>query len=83
MGNEPFGHPFDEEHNHGGLTMSFTDKAKNEAEELAGKAKQAVGRATGNESLVAEGAAQETSAQARQAGEHVKDAGKDVRDAFS
>ena len=66
-----------------GLTMSFTDKAKNKAEELAGKAKQRVGDATGNERLVAEGRAQETEAQAKQAGEHVKDAGKDVRDAFS
>jgi len=63
--------------------MSFTDKAKNKAEELAGKAKQRLGDATDNERLVAEGKAQETAAQAKQAGEHVKDAGKDVRDTFS
>ena len=54
-----------------------------EAEELAGKTKQAVGRATDNERLEAEGQAQETEAHARKAAEHVKDAGKDVRDAFS
>jgi len=63
--------------------MSFTDKAKNKAEELTGKAKQGIGEATGNDRLYAEGEAQETAAQAKQAGEHVKDAGKSVRDAFS
>ena len=62
--------------------MSFTDKVRNEAEELSGKTKQAVGRATDNESLVAKGEAQETEAKARKAAEHVKDAGKDVKDAF-
>ena len=62
--------------------MSFGDKVRNEAEELSGKTKQAVGRATDNERLQAEGQAQETGAHARQAGEHVKDAGKDVKDAF-
>jgi uncharacterized protein YjbJ (UPF0337 family) len=66
----------------GGNPMSFTDKVRNEGEELAGKTKQAVGRATDNESLVAKGEAQETEAQARKAAEHVKDAGKDVKDAF-
>jgi uncharacterized protein YjbJ (UPF0337 family) len=63
--------------------MSFTDKVKNEAEALTGKAKQAVGHATNNESLVAKGQAEETEAHARQAAEHVKDAGNDVKDAFS
>ena len=63
--------------------MSFTDKAKNKAEELTGKAKQGIGDATDNERLQAAGQAQETSANAKQAGEHVKDAGRDVRYAFS
>jgi uncharacterized protein YjbJ (UPF0337 family) len=63
--------------------MSFTDKIKNKAEELTGKAKQTIGDATGNERLQAEGQVQETAAHAKQAGEHVKDAGDDVRDAFS
>ena len=48
--------------------MSFTDKAKNKAEELTGKAKQGIGDATDNERLQAEGQAQETSANAKQAG---------------
>jgi len=63
--------------------MSFTDKAKNKADEMAGRAKEAVGDATDNERLQAEGQAQATAAKTRQAGEHVKDAGRDVRDAFS
>ena len=63
--------------------MSFTDKVKNEADVVTGKAKQAVGRATDNDSLVVKGQVQESEAQARKAAEHVKDAGKDVRDAFS
>ncbi|GGN62518.1 hypothetical protein GCM10010112_20760 [Actinoplanes lobatus] len=63
--------------------MSIADKAKNKAEEMAGKAKQGIGGATGNERLSAEGQAQEMAAKAKQAGEHVKDAGRDVRDALS
>jgi uncharacterized protein YjbJ (UPF0337 family) len=63
--------------------MSFTDKVKNKAEELTGKAKQGIGDATNDERLIAEGQAQETSAHAKQAGEHVKDAGRDARDALS
>jgi uncharacterized protein YjbJ (UPF0337 family) len=63
--------------------MSFTDKVKNKAEELTGKAKQGIGDATGNERLQAEGAAQEAAAHVKQAGEHAKDAGDDIRDAFS
>jgi len=62
--------------------MSFTDKVKNKAEELTGKAKQGLGEATDNERLYAEGQADETSARTKQAGEHLKDAGKHVRDAF-
>jgi uncharacterized protein YjbJ (UPF0337 family) len=63
--------------------MSFTDKVKNEAENLSGKTKQAVGDATDNESLAAKGQAEQTDAHARKAAEHVKDAGKDVKNAFS
>lgn len=66
--------------------MGIGDKISNKAEELGGKAKQAVGDLTDNERLEAEGAAQQGSAKAKQAGEHVKDAGRDVaegvKDAF-
>ena len=63
--------------------MSFTDKMKNKAEELTGKAKQGVGEETGNDRLYAKGQADETAARTKQAGEHIKDAGRNVRDALS
>ncbi|MER7417014.1 CsbD family protein [Micromonospora peucetia] len=62
--------------------MSFTDKAKNKAEQLAGAAKERIGEAAGNERMRGEGATQQGDARARQAGEHVKDAGRDAKDAF-
>lgn len=63
--------------------MGVADKVKNKAEELAGKAKQEIGERRHDQEMVAEGLRQEKAAQAKQAGEHVKDAGRDVRDAFS
>jgi uncharacterized protein YjbJ (UPF0337 family) len=63
--------------------MSFGDKLQNKAQEMKGAAKEKVGDATDNERLQAEGAADRTEAQARQAGEHIKDAGRDARDAFT
>ena len=54
-----------------------TGNLRNAADELAGKAKQAVGDVTGNEELEAEGAVQEQNADAKQdlenAAENVKD----------
>jgi uncharacterized protein YjbJ (UPF0337 family) len=57
--------------------MSGTDKAKNKAEELGGKAKEGVGKATGDRSLEAEGNADQVKGNLKQAGEKVKDAFKD------
>ena len=62
--------------------MGIGDKAKNKAEELAGKAKATVGDATDNRDLKAEGRMQEGKADVKQAGEHVKDSGDDVTDAL-
>ncbi|GHJ07963.1 hypothetical protein TPA0907_23300 [Micromonospora humidisoli] len=62
--------------------MSFTDKAKNKAQELTGAAKERLGDMTDNERMRAEGSTEQSEARARQAGEHVKDAGRDVRDAM-
>jgi uncharacterized protein YjbJ (UPF0337 family) len=53
--------------------MSGTDKARNKAEEIKGKAKKATGKATGNEELEAEGKADQVKGAAKQAGEKVKD----------
>jgi uncharacterized protein YjbJ (UPF0337 family) len=62
--------------------MSYTDKARNEAEELKGRTKEWVGDKTDNERLEAEGAADRAKANAKQAGEHVKDAARDAGDAL-
>ena len=56
--------------------MSGDDKIRNAAEEAAGKAKEAVGDATGNEKLQAEGKSDQVKANLKQAGENVKDAFK-------
>jgi uncharacterized protein YjbJ (UPF0337 family) len=53
--------------------MSGVDKMKNKAEELGGKGKEAVGEATDNRDLEAEGKADQVSGNLKQAGEKVKD----------
>ncbi|MFK4729627.1 CsbD family protein [Agromyces mediolanus] len=63
--------------------MGLGDKVKHTAEELTGKAKQGIGKMTGNEELEAEGRAEEAKADLKQAGDKAKDAGKDVKDALT
>ena len=53
--------------------MSAADKIKNAAQDLTGKAKEAAGKVTGNEKLQAEGKADQTKADAKKAGENIKD----------
>jgi uncharacterized protein YjbJ (UPF0337 family) len=53
--------------------MSGIDKMKNKAEELGGKGKEAVGDATDNRDLEAEGKSDQTKGNLKQAGEKVKD----------
>ena len=55
--------------------MSCTDKAKNKAQGLGGKAKEAVGKVTGDKSTRDEG-------RSDQAKSNLKDAGEKVKDAF-
>lgn len=58
--------------------MTGTDKAKNTAEKLEGRVKQAAGAATDNPEQELEGRTEEKKADLKQAGEKVKDAfGKD------
>ena len=57
--------------------MSALDKAKDKLEEMTGKAKEAVGERTDNQDLAAEGRADQTEANLKQAGEKVKDVFKD------
>ncbi len=56
--------------------MGADDKIKNATQDLAGKAKEAAGKGTDDERLEAEGRADQTEADLRQAGEKVKDAFK-------
>ena len=57
--------------------MGTDDKVKNAAEEATGKAKETVGDVTDNADLQAEGQAEKTQADVKQAGEKAKDALKD------
>jgi uncharacterized protein YjbJ (UPF0337 family) len=54
--------------------MSAEDKVKNTAETAKGKTKAGVGKATGNQSLEAEGHADQAKGDLKQAGEKIKDA---------
>lgn len=63
--------------------MGFMDKLRNRFKMSRGKAKQDVGRATGDPYLEARGQGERISGAASQVGEQVKDAGKNVRDAFN
>ena len=56
--------------------MATDDKIDNKSEELGGKVKEGVGRATDDERLEAEGKADQTSSNLKQAGENIKDAFK-------
>ncbi|HEV7957809.1 MAG: CsbD family protein [Microbacteriaceae bacterium] len=56
--------------------MGIDDKIRNAAEDLGGKAKESTGRATGNESMEAEGQTDQSKASVKKAAENVKDAFK-------
>ncbi|MBT1004029.1 CsbD family protein [Paenarthrobacter sp. DKR-5] len=56
--------------------MGLGDKIDNAAEKVGGKGKEAAGKATGDESLQAEGRADQAKGDLKQAGEKVKDAFK-------
>jgi uncharacterized protein YjbJ (UPF0337 family) len=54
--------------------MSTSDNAKNSAQKAKGTAKEAVGKATGNDSLRRKGKADQVKGDLKQGGEKVKDA---------
>ena len=56
--------------------MSTEDKLKNKIEDLGGKAKEAVGKATGDHDPRNEGRADQAKSSLKDAGEKVKDAFK-------
>ena len=53
--------------------MGIDDKFENKSDELAGKAKETAGDATGDQDLQNEGKADQVKANLKQAGEKVKD----------
>ncbi|MGW0004963.1 CsbD family protein [Nocardia grenadensis] len=57
--------------------MGAKDKFENKAEELAGQAKEKLGKATGDEKTENEGKADQTKSNLKDAGEKVKDAFRD------
>jgi uncharacterized protein YjbJ (UPF0337 family) len=57
-----------------GVDDSARNKTRNAAQKVKGQLKEASGRATGDERLEAEGRADKTKANLKQAGEKVKDA---------
>ncbi len=56
--------------------MSDADKTENTMDKMAGKAKEAVGGATGDDNLERQGKNDQSKADVKQAGENVKDAFK-------
>lgn len=62
--------------------MGFMDKLKNKLQMGKGRAKQNVGRATGDPYLESKGQGERLGGAGKQVGEQAKDAGKNVRDAF-
>ena len=54
--------------------MSASDKINNAVQDAAGKAKEAWGKATGDEKLEAEGKVDQVASDLKDAGEKVKDA---------
>lgn len=56
--------------------MAAENEAKNTGEKLVGKGKEAVGKVTGNDDLVAEGKTDQAKSSVKQAGEDIKDAVK-------
>ena len=62
--------------------MGFMDKLRNRFKMSSGQAKQEAGRAAGDPYLEAKGRGERAEGAARQVGEQVKDAGKNIKDAF-
>ena len=57
--------------------MSGVDKAKNKLEELGGKAKEVIGKVTGDKSTENEGKGDQVESNLKDAGEKIKDAFKE------
>ena len=60
--------------------MGIGDKAQNKAQNLGGKAKEAAGKATGDEEMKNEGKGDQIESAVKDAGEKVKDAASTIKD---
>lgn len=58
--------------------MGLGDKIQNSAEKAGGEAKEGLGKATDNEQMQAEGKGDQLKAGAKQAGENLKDAARNL-----
>jgi uncharacterized protein YjbJ (UPF0337 family) len=63
--------------------MGTQDKASNKLQDVKGKVKETVGRATGDEDLENKGKTDQVKASLKDVGEKVKDAASEVKDAVT
>jgi uncharacterized protein YjbJ (UPF0337 family) len=63
--------------------MGTRDKASNRAQDMKGKAKEAVGRTVGNKKLERKGKMDQSKSAVKNAGEDVKHAASHVKDAIT
>ncbi|MGH3458680.1 CsbD family protein [Aeromicrobium sp.] len=62
--------------------MGLDDKIKNKLDKVTGAGKEKLGEARGDRKQEAEGKADQSKADLKQSGEHIKDAGSDAKDSF-
>lgn len=62
--------------------MSLMDKIKNKLQMSKGRTKEGVGRAADDPYLASEGRSERAEGGMKQAGEHVKDTARNIRDGF-
>jgi uncharacterized protein YjbJ (UPF0337 family) len=63
--------------------MGTQDKASNKLQDVEGKVKETVGKATGDEDLENEGKTDQVMASVKDVGEKVKDAASEIKDAVT
>lgn len=63
--------------------MGTQDKASNKVQDVKGKVKETVGKATGDEDLENEGQSDQVKASVKDVGEKVKDAASAIKDAVT
>jgi uncharacterized protein YjbJ (UPF0337 family) len=63
--------------------MGTQDKASNKAQDIKGKVKETVGKATGNKKLERKGKMDQSKSAVKNAGEDVKHAASHVKDAIT